>query len=448
MSQVRIRLRGVLVAACIAGISLALSGCSLTKWITRTETDTYTITDRDTTVVESMRNVPGTTSDSSHVAVSSRNVEVFAHANSFDSVAKRDYPNFLRLGLIEVAALYSSGRSNSASGLLGAYAAADEDQSRYPLWRSELVRIAPVEVRLRWFNDAPNWTLGWSAFEHWAMGDTLSHSFVSIAGANYYVRRRFYLRDQIPYVIFNPYLGVSAFPSAYVNLGAEFHVGSLGGLNLRAYAGVISGFLWADPTWGGTYPYAGLGVSALDFTNRVEETEREWKYYTRSTIGATIVDGSTNFSTWVQGRFATVQFPLPMGNYHAWVGTSLVEYMDFITKSAGATTDAEGVGILPISVGYRQYLGSENYMVEPFLEGSYYPSSYFNLGARLKIIASSGLSFGGVAGYASGSPGNFAPQEQNFSNVYWGLSLSLGDWNYSPEKIRELRAIEIPSTMK
>ncbi len=447
-------MRGISVAAPLAAVAfalaLALAGCSFSQWINRTETDTFTITDRDTTVIETVRNVPGETPDTSRVETSSRKIRDYSHTNSFDSVAKRDYPNFLRLGLLEVASLYSAGRGNSASGMFGAYAAGDDDQSRSILWRSELVRVAPIEVRLRWFDDAPNWTLGWSAFEHWAMDDSISHSFVSIAGCNYYVRRRFYLRDQIPYVIFNPYLGVSAFPSAYVNLGGELHVGSLGGLNLRAYAGLISGFLWLDPSWGGTYPYFGIGVSALDFTNRFEETEREWKYYTRSTIDACVLDVASNYSSWSQARFASVQFPLPIGNYHLWVGTSLVDYMSFFTRtSGGSMTDlSEGLGVLPISVGYRQYLGSDAFMIEPFVEGSYYPSGFFNLGARLKIVASEGFSIGGLVGFASGSPGNFKPQEPSFSGVYWGLSLSLADWNNTPEKIRDLRANEIPSTIK
>jgi hypothetical protein len=458
MRATSIRLRGLPVAACFAAlasalalaVALTLSGCSVSQYIIRTETDTYTITDRDSTVIETVHNIPGATLDTTPVEPSSRKIKTYAHTNSFDSVAKRFYPNFLRMGLIEVAGLYTSGRGSNASGLFGAYGAFNDDQpSASILWRSELLRFAPLEIRLRWFNDAPNWTLGWSAYERWSMDDSSSHSFTSIA-SNLYVRRRFYLRDQIPYVIFAPYLGASALPSAYVNLGGELQVGSFGGLNLRAYAGLISGFNWFDPTIGGTYPYVGLGVSALDFTNRVEETEREWKYYTKTTLNACIVEGSYNGSTWGQLRFASVEFPLPFWNYHFWAGTSLVDYMGFAVSSVNPSfgSDKAGLGILPISAGYRQYLGTDGFMLEPFVEASYYPSSFVNLGARLKIVLSDGLSVGGLVGFAAGSPGSFMTQGQSFSGGYFGLTLSVGDYNNTPEKIRELRAEEIPSTTK
>src|SRR3989442_548865 len=90
------------IAALLATLALVSSGCSISKWtewITRTETDTFTITDRDSTYNEVVRNVPGTTRDTSHVQKSSRIVEIYTRTSSFDSIAKRDYPNFLRLGL-------------------------------------------------------------------------------------------------------------------------------------------------------------------------------------------------------------------------------------------------------------------------------------------------------------------------------------------------------------
>lgn len=429
-------------------LSAMVSSCSLTKWITRTEKDTYTVTHRDTTVIERVRNVPGTTKDTSHVAPNSRTVEYLPHPYTADSVEVRDYPNFLRLGLFEVAGIYAGG-SGPGGGLLGAYQIGN-DNSDF-LNKSEMIRIAPLEIRLRWFNDAPNWTFGTSVFEHWAMDDaphhntsygtSSEHSFASYVGMNQYVRRRFYIRDEIPYVIVQPFLGISEFPSAYVNLGGELHVGSLGGLNLRAYAGLISGFDWAFPSVGGTFPYFAVGVSALDYTNRLEETMREWKDYTRTTINTCLVDLSLGSSKWGQAHFASVQFPLPFGNYHVWLGTSMMDYLQFDTSRTA-------LGILPISAGYRQYLGSD-WMLEPYVEASYYPSTFANAALRIKALAGASFSIGGVVGFAAGSPGAFgSATNSSFSGPYFGVTIFAGDWNFTPERIRDLRAHEIPSTLK
>src|SRR5438067_851865 len=115
-------LHDAFVMSALACLSLLCGSCSLSQWITRTETDMYTVTHRDTTVIENVRNLPGATEDTSRVAPRSRQIERYTGSFSFDSVPKRDYPNFLRIGLLEVAALYSPGRNNSASGLFGAYA--------------------------------------------------------------------------------------------------------------------------------------------------------------------------------------------------------------------------------------------------------------------------------------------------------------------------------------
>jgi hypothetical protein len=425
--------------SCISVLAVCaqLSSCSLTKFITRTEKENYHIVHRDTTVIERVHNLPGTTQDTSHhPAPSSRTTEIVPYTSERDSIIPHTYPNFLRWGVFEVAGVYAGG-TGPGGGLLGAYGLADGGK----IFTGEMIRIFPLEVRLRWFDDAPNWTFGTSAVEYWGMDNSLDHSFLTVVGLNQYVRRRFFLRDQIPYVIFQPYLGISEFPSAYLNIGGEFHVGSLGGLNLRAYAGLISGFDWGLPSVGGTFPYAAVGVSSLDYTNRLEETFREWYQYTRTTVGTTVLDGTGGSPNFYDARVASVEFPLPVGNRHAWIGTSFVHYMRMDTTSSA-------LGVLPISAGYRQYL-TDKIILEPAIEASYYPSMFVNAFLRIKTGIGMQCSIGGVAGFMTGSSGQLETQyNKPFGAPYFGLSLFVGDWDYTPEQIQKYRDDEIPSTMK
>ena len=478
MTQSRKFWNRLLVSALACVLASGLAGCisHVENPITRTETDYYTITDRDTTVRETERNVPGSAADNGVVFPSSRQTYISRNTLSHDSTYDRTYPNFLRFGGIEVAGLMGSALASPPAnglgpGLLGIFSLFTADNYANPgtLWNSgqnkspqlfkgELVRIMPYEYRLRWFNDAPDWTVGWSAYELIAPDEYRSHWFQSVA-TNIYLRRRIFLRDRIPYIIFDPFLGVSAFPSAYVNLGGELQVGSLAGFNVRAYAGFAAGFQWATPGNSETFPYLGLGVSALDITNRVEETERQWKNYVHTAIQTDILELSlfrttqTYTSIWsdstipfnaAQVKLANVELPLPFGNDHFWAGTSLINWM-------ALGFEKQALGVLPLRVGYRQYIFGEDLMLEPFAELNYYPSTMLNIGARLKLDTHTKENIGITLGYATGSPGDFTPQLFNtagvsqatsFSTAYLGVSLFFGDWDYTPEKVMSDRASE------
>jgi hypothetical protein len=466
--------------------SVILSGCFLSHVdnpVTRTETDYYTITDRDTTSREIVRNAPGATQDNGVVFPSSREMQINRNTLSHDSTHDRNYPNFLRAGGLETAGLIGSSSSNGLGpGLFGIFALFNSNQilsndstpasgtlykptsTAHPqnsngnqLFKGELIRVMPYEYWLRWFNDAPNWTLGWSAFELLQQDENRDHQLQSW-GTNLYLRRRIFISDQIPYLIFSPFFGVSVFPSAYVNAGGELQFGSLAGMNLRAYAGFVDGFTrWSNPTTDVTFPYVALGISVLDFTNTAEETEHEWKYYTHTGIDINILE-----ATWMatskkyegiwqdstlpfnagQIKLATVEIPLPFWNYHFWAGTSLINWM-------GMGFGNQALGVLPLRAGYRQYLFGEDLMLEPFIEYNYYPSNVFNIGAQLKLDTWTHENIGITFGYATGSPGAFSPllfntagasQNQNFSTAYLGISIFLGDWDKTPESIRELHA--------
>jgi len=329
------------------------------------------------------------------------------------------------------------------------------------IFKGELLRVAPYEFRLRWFDDAPNWTIGWSALELLSPDEFGKHQLIS-TGLNAYLRHRTWIRDRIPYVIFSPFVGLSAYPSGYINLGGELQLGSLAGMSLRAYAGFAAGFHHVNVDTGLiAFPYFGLGISVLDFTNRAEETEREWKEYVHTGINVNIFEASllrisqkyvSFFDTslaaapfqGLQIKLASIEVPLPFWNYHFWAGTSLINYMP-------PGFFQQGLGILPLRIGYRQYIRAEDLMFEPFFELNYYPSSFVNLGARLKLDTYTHENIGITVGYATGAPGNFSPQAFNtggvqsatsFNTAYLGLTIYLGDWNRSPESVRELHEIE------
>jgi hypothetical protein len=334
---------------------------------------------------------------------------------------------------------------------------AQSDESRpNSLFKGRLFRLFPYEYRLRWFDDAPNWTYGGSLYENLAQDQ--HHSLYSF-GANIYARRRIYLRQQIPYLIFAPYIGASLIPSAYVNAGGELQFGSYGGFNLRAYAGFATGFTWTKEGTI-TFPYFGLGMSAFDFTNRVEETEHEWKDYLHSAIEVEGLEASmiksksyislfdSSAANWpfqaITVRALTAHFPLPISDGHFWAGTSLANYV-------GLGFAEQGLAFLPVRVGYRYYLFPPDLMAEPYLEYNFYPSHWLNVGARVKLNTFTGISI--LGGYITGSSGDFRPTALNtagspiggdFGTAYIGVAVALYDRLYIPEQIEEMHRHELP----
>lgn len=457
----------------------ALSSCA----ITRTETDYYTIVIRDTTYRENVHNVPGSADDNGVVFPSSRETNIRHYTMTYDSTYDRKYPNFMRLGGIELAGfILTSSRNGVGPGFLGAYAIADSNTingvgsianpgstTQNNFFKGNLVRIGPYETRLRWFDDAPDWTIGTSLFE--TINRNEFEGFSSFPFMNVYIRKRFYLRDQIPYIFVSPFVGIGAIPSAYTNVGAELTVGSYGGFNLKGYAGLATGFNWNfdkraaeranAPTKAFGFPYIGLGISTLDFVNKVEETEREWKDYVHSAIEVTIFEGQvlrafedyTNaFDTVLASlpftgglmRLGTAHYPVPLLDSNFFVGTSLFQYMALGFEQASFS-------VLPIRAGYRTHLIAEDLSFEPFIEGNYYPSRYINLGARLRLNMFNDMNFGLVIGYANGSSGAFLPNSfvqegspigASFSSVYAGVTIGAGSRIYTPQFVWRSKASE------
>ena len=460
------------------GIATMLSSC-----VTRYEYDTYTITVRDSVYREHIRNTPGSNGDNGTVFPSSRTTKLSRESLSYDSTYERQYPLFLRYGGIEVAS-FVTGSSNTGRGpgIFGAYTVLDSNRidnlvpdslqkilgikKENNFFKGHLFRILPVEYQLHWFNEAPNWTIGWNAYESIAQDNDSTNTLKS-TGANIYIRKRYWFRDKPPYVFASPFFGLSLFPSVYANLGAELTFGSFGGFNLRAYLGIATGFNWKfSPFVGGsdsksiTTPYIGVGVSALDFINKVSETEHEWKDYLHSAVEVSVFDldlldataGYQNLFDTSLGRlpitgvgmqFATAHFPLDIFNGKFWAGTSLFKFFALGYSQAMFS-------VLPLRFGYREYLIANDLTIEPYIEANYYPSSFINIAARLRLNTFRDVTVGLTAGYASGSTGAFYPKilissgsviHQTFNSFYLGISIGLKDRLNTPELVKSLEKL-------
>ncbi len=439
----------------IAITSLLLFGCSsltnmggIDEMITRTEKDIYTRTLRDTAIIDAVRNAPGQR-DNGIVYPTSRIVEMRRDVMQVDSSTTRDYPNFIRIGLLETIGIVGGGSMQNSlnGGLFGVfgYFNRDYDNKRAPstsnIFSGAIYRIGIMEKRLRWFNDDPDWTLGTHYYEK-IIGDNRSNN--TLTGiAPIYIRKRFFIKETIPYVAITPAIGFSLFPDPYVNISVSGDLGSIGGMNLRTYFGVAIPFIAKN-----YIPYAGIGTSFLDFLNRVPETEKEWKYHDHSgwQIGLASVMGvfsnaekpffDPNTNTPFKGiiaRLAPASMFIPLGNNKFTLGTSLFNLLLFGNKEGG-------IGILPVRIGYWQNVISNDAVLEPFLEYNYYPTNMVHMGAKLAFRISKQINAFLQAGYSSGS--HIAQLNDTFKTLgdfdiyYIGLGIGLYDRIFYKDEMR------------
>lgn len=451
-------------------IMLILSSCSYT----RVEEDVYTNTMLDTTFQHFVKNAPGNR-DNGVIYPSSRTFNNEREMIQSDSIVTREYPDFIRLGLFESIGLLGSSSSNKiGTGLFGIFPDFQDIRSSYhgdknALFSGGLYRIGIVENRLRWFHDSKNWTWGLSGLEIIAPNANTDETLISLVP--FYIRKRYYLRDKIPYIAFTPSVGIGWFPSQYLNVSASLDIGSIGGLNLRVYAGFVGGVNMPfspqvrnnpnkelrDNSVSTFFPYAGLGLSVLDFHNLVPETEAEWKDYEHSSWDVGFLQlgylhtganysglsstanhlDSSNFLTGMIFKFANASIALPILDHKLYAGTSLINLYVF-------GQNEWGLGILPIRVGYWQTILTEELTTEPFIEYNYYPSSFINIGNRINLALSEDINFSFLIGYATGSTTlgigkDFADEfglPGDFSNLYIGISFNLADRIFKPKQLR------------
>lgn len=424
--NMHLRLLLILTAVTLA---LLLQSCVT---ITRVERDVYTKIDVDTLVTTRVRNAPGERENGiifPSTTTESRERDV----HRYDSAAVREYPAFIRLGLFEgIGTIGSSiaGAPSAQKGMFGLYYSINNllfgrsDDSSTHIFDGYIHRIGIIEWKLPLFGNSPDWTWGVTAYENLNADADNSLSGIGVLT----ISKRFYYRKKIPYMALRPSISFAAFPSQYVNASVSADLGSIGGLNLRAYAGYAfgGGFSGGGRRNPITYmsidfPYFGLGVSTLDFLNREEETQTEWKYHEHSAwqIGAlefgfagSDADRSF-FSPQLSGdaaptlkgaafRFAIADLALPILSYKLSVGTSLFEALMLGPSEYG-------IGVLPIRFTYHWLPFKTDLRVDPFFEVSYAPSTFAHLGIRTAIPVSEQMSVVVTAGYVQGNTGSSIP---------------------------------------
>lgn len=399
--------------------------------VTRTERDLYTTTTLDTVVTERVTNPPGER-DNGVIAPSSR-VENRVRTVAYqDSVSVREYPSFIRWCLFEGVGLLGSSVDGSAStrtGLFGLYYDINElllDRNAIDtssVFDGYMFRMGLTEWKLNWFDNAPNWTWGVTGYE--IIRADADHSLSGIGVLN--ITKRFYLRDKIPYAAIRPSVSFALFPSQYINTSVSADLGSIGGVNLRLYTGLaVGGDLLGRTTEVNTIPYAGLGVSVMDFLNREEELDTEWKYHEHSSwevgAGEILFLGSqaerSIFATrrtgtdaptikGVTARLAIADVALPLLGYHLSLGTALANVM-FL----GSTEF--GVGILPLRLTYHWMPLQSTMRIEPFAEINFAPSSFFHAGVRAAFPLADQMTIHLTAGWANGQTGSRVAGREGF----------------------------------
>lgn len=436
-------------------LALLLGGCAATtdllqSPLTRTERDTYTLLERDTLVRTQLRNPPGE-ADHGVLFPSLRQTEVRHTTVLRDSIVERHYPNFIRIGLFESVGLLGTASSDRAydAGLFGLFPdfpQQDRPPQGTPLFTGAWRRLGIVEYRFPWFYGARGWSVGTAAVELFQLSRDEAEWLAGILPL--FVRKRWYWREEPPYVAGAAGLGVSLLPSQYLHLSASLEVGSLGGVNVRGYVG----FLWGQNPAGAGFVqtasgrsiaklFAGLGTSLADFLNHEEELQQEWRQQRHSawSIGLghfLFLRTSSSRSIWTEGgsplitgmlaRMLPVQLALPVGPPGVYVGTSLMTLLL-------VGTDGGALGILPLRLGYWHELVPAGLYSDLGAEALYYPSHAVALSARLLLRLSDFFTLCAVAGFANGSPGrgnqwwDLLQEATSFQSWYIGIGVGLGE---------------------
>lgn len=455
-----------------------LASCSYKDNYTRVEKDHYTITTLDTTYNHHNPNSPDNDLNGV-ISPSSKEIIATNRINQYDSIVKREYPDFIRLGLFESIGIFG-GNSESGlnGGLFGVYL--DPTQILSETYRGQdkgsfltggIYRFGIVEKRLRWFEDAKDWTYGFTLGEFIFPDAELENALIGLGVFN--ITKRWYFKTDIPYFSLGVRTGVSLYPSLYGKAEGFAELGSIGGLNLRAYLGVAGGvnndyapmIQNNEFATGSTSPvvvYGGLGVSLFDFINIVPETYEEWKdmkhsawnlsvaevgflktnsestYFTQTNTDTTKSPVINGFSL----KLLTANISIPQIDERLYLGTSLLNLQMFGGLEGG-------MGILPVRVGWWQMLLKDELILDPFIEYNYFPSRYYNLGVKITLIIPplGNTNFSLIAGYASGKTfgaididnlgdlGDFEDFDQ-FSNMYIGLQVNFKNNIFKREELK------------
>ncbi len=377
--------------------------------LTRTEEEILTITKIDTNTIFQLQNIPGNR-DNGIIFPSSRTITKERTIVQRDSIIRRYYPDFIRAGFFEsIGTIGGNSINGIGTGLFGVMPDLSNLSKAYrggknKLFTGGIYRFGIMEWKLNIFEESPNWSYGINTLEIIVPDARAEKALYGLSA--FYLRKRFFLRNDIPYLAITPSIGFSVFPSIYTNLSASLDLGSIGGFNIRTYAGIALGYnppyspqiKENDFTKEGqsvVHPYFGIGASYLDFLNRDEEMEIEWKDYKHSSwdIGLLqfgfyssnsdkpIFDVSNNDLAILKGlqlKLANANVALPILNYRVYAGSSLLSII-----AVGMNEYA--ISILPIRLGYNHNLIPRELSLEPFIELGYFPMYSANIGAKLAL---------------------------------------------------------------
>jgi len=430
--------------------------------VTRTEKDTYTHTRQDTTFTVEYQNAPG---ERGVVYPSNRTITSQRALEQYDSTAERFYPNFIRFAVFESAGLLATGPSDQAvgGGIFGVYvdpseAFSDNIRPKSAVFTGFLSRFATIEFPLYWFDELPTWTIGTSVGELFQFEATNARAVVGTFPI--YLRKRYFLRDQIPYVTLTGAVGLGFSPSQYLNLAASLDVGSLGGLNVRALTGIVLGRSLEQETI--VQPYVGIGVSVLDFHNHPRELRRQWKDHEHSSwsIGLARIEpflllsggdtAATSPSIGLQLQLAPTTVAFPVGDHRICAGVDLFNFVFAYRQQSGNRNSPVGFGygVLPLHAGYWIPIGNGAAAIEPFVMYSYFPHTMWQVAARLHLDAIEWLPLGITLGYISSdgfrvTGGTIADVVGRnilaFNVAYLGISMGIGGELFRPADLRYYR---------
>ncbi|MCX7937313.1 MAG: hypothetical protein N2971_06355 [Chlorobi bacterium] len=443
-------------------VVVGLTSCStlsLRRLVTRTERDVYTVTLLDTTTVVEYTNAPG---ERGVLYPSNRTYRTDRHLNQYDSVVERYYPNFIRVGVFESVGLIATGPTDRAiaGGIFGIYTDPDdafstEIQPRRSLFTGGIYRYGTVEFPLYWFDEPPTWSIGFTTAEIYQFEASNERAVVGAFPIS--IRKRHFLRDEIPYLSITGTATFGFFPSQYLHLAGSFDAGSLGGLNLRTYGGIVIGRSIEQKSI--VQPYLGMGVSLLDFLNHPRELQRQWEEHEHSSwnIGFArlmpflLMTGTdtaaTSPSIGLQLRLMPTTIAFPVGDHQLCVGTELLSAV-FAFRQQLQNGTGFGYGILPVRVGYWMPIGDGWIAIEPYGMFSYFPHTMWQVALRANFNALEWLPLGVELGYVSSSGftvrrGTVADIVGNnilaFNVGYLGISIGIAEEIFRPAQLRYYR---------
>jgi hypothetical protein len=456
------------IALVLTALLTLWEGCAtagLRSIVTRTEKELYTHTRHDTTTTIEYPNAPG---ERGIMYPSNRSIVTQRKLEQYDSTTERRYPNFIRFAAFETAGLIATGPSDKAvsGGIFGIFFDPNETFStriapKSSLFTGMLSRVATIELPLYWMDETPTWSIGTSLVELFQLEATNDRAIAGVFPV--YLRKRYFLRDAIPYVTVTGAIGLGFAPSQYLNLAISLDAGSLGGLNLRALAGLVLGRSIEEKTV--TQPYLGLGVSVLDFHNHPRELRTEWSHHEHSSwniglarfepflllSGGDTLSSSSRFGFQLQIAPATIA--LPVGDHRICAGVDLFNFVvAYRQEQARRNQDSPigfGYGVLPVRLGYWLPIGRGAVAVEPFVMASYFPHTMWQVAARVHLGALDWLPLGITLGYISSSglqirSGTLADLVGTnvlaFNVAYIGISIGIAEEMFRPEQLRYYRS--------